>query len=186
MVGQDLAALNTSTNTAMSEMNHRSQEQRILTENEFIKPSKSNEKTPSDPSCCCCCCCYLRPRLVVKDTGRIVHVRLRGVKVRVCAEQLGDQGQHQGWMARTQELQTPEGGEEEESEPSEGGEGAESPTNSLPDGVAVGWILVEVLQQLQQSQLDTLFGGDVGETNQLMESFSDVPGGILEVDHLSQ
>lgn len=38
-------------------------------------------------------------------------------------------------------------------------------TNLLPDGVAVGWILVEVLQQLQQSQLDTLLGGDVGVAN---------------------
>lgn len=38
-------------------------------------------------------------------------------------------------------------------------------TDLLPDRVAVGGILVEVLQQLQQSQLDTLFSGDVGVTN---------------------
>lgn len=53
---------------------------------------------------------------------------------------------------------------------------------SLPDGVAVGGVLVEVLQQLQQSQLDALFGGDVGVTNQLVESFSDVARRVLEVN----
>lgn len=42
MVGHDLAALNTSTNTAMSEINHQSQEQRILTENELLIALKCN------------------------------------------------------------------------------------------------------------------------------------------------
>lgn len=35
----------------------------------------------------------------------------------------------------------------------------------LPDRVAIGRIFVEVLQQLQQSQLDALFSGDVGVTD---------------------
>jgi len=38
-------------------------------------------------------------------------------------------------------------------------------THLLPDGVAVSGILVEVLQQLQQSQLDALFSRDVGVTD---------------------
>lgn len=50
---------------------------------------------------------------------------------------------------------------------------------SLPDGVAVRGVLVEVLQQLQQSQLDALFSGDVGVTKQLVKSFSDVPRRVL-------
>lgn len=52
----------------------------------------------------------------------------------------------------------------------------------LPDRVAVGGILVEVLEQLQQSQLDALFGGDVGVTQQFMESFSDVSRRVLGTD----
>lgn len=39
-----------------------------------------------------------------QDTGRIVHVRLWCVEVRVCAEQFGDQRQHQCWVTGTQEL----------------------------------------------------------------------------------
>lgn len=35
----------------------------------------------------------------------------------------------------------------------------------LPDGVTVCWILIEVFQQFQQSQLDTFFSGDVGVTD---------------------
>ncbi|KAA8579380.1 hypothetical protein FQN60_016810 [Etheostoma spectabile] len=38
------------------------------------------------------------------DTGRIVHVRLWCVEVRVCAEQFRDQRQYQCWMTGTQEL----------------------------------------------------------------------------------
>lgn len=52
----------------------------------------------------------------------------------------------------------------------------------LPDRVAIGRIFVEVLQQLQQSQLDALFSGDVGVTDQLMESFSDVTRRVLEIN----
>lgn len=44
----------------------------------------------------------------VKDTGRIVHVGLRCVEVRVCAEQFRNQRQHQRWVTGTQKLQTPE------------------------------------------------------------------------------
>lgn len=40
-----------------------------------------------------------------------------------------------------------------------------SHTHLLPHRVAVSGILVEVLEQLQQSQLDALFSGDVGVTN---------------------
>ena len=49
----------------------------------------------------------------------------------------------------------------------------------LPDRVAVGGVLVEVLQELQQSQLDTLFIRHVGVADQLMERLSDVPGFVL-------
>lgn len=48
--------------------------------------------------------CHVIESLFLKDTCRIVHVRLWSVKVRVCVEQLRDQRQHQGWMTRTQEL----------------------------------------------------------------------------------
>lgn len=44
----------------------------------------------------------------VKDTGRIVHVGLRCVEVRVSAEQFRNQRQHQRWVTGTQKLQTPE------------------------------------------------------------------------------
>lgn len=50
--------------------------------------------------------------LRVKDTGRIIHVRLWCVEIRVCAEQFRDQRQHQCWVTGTQELQAPEGEEE--------------------------------------------------------------------------
>lgn len=50
----------------------------------------------------------------------------------------------------------------------------------LPDGVAVGGVLAEVLEQLQQGQLDALLGGDVGVADQLVQSFSDVPRRVLQ------
>lgn len=42
----------------------------------------------------------------VKDTGRIIHVRLRCIEIRVRTEQFRDQWQHQRRVARTQKLQT--------------------------------------------------------------------------------
>lgn len=48
----------------------------------------------------------------VKDTGRIIHVRLWCVEIWVCAEQFRNQWQHQRWMTGTHELQTPVGKEE--------------------------------------------------------------------------
>ena len=123
----------------------------------------------------------------VKDTGRIIHVGLRGVEVRVSAEQLRNQRQHQRWVTGTQKLQTPEterrrwnsftlGTTTLNSSPHPVHEAAKCPHSEnpiishtqsvlLPDRVAIGGIFVEVLQQLQQSQLDALFSGDVGVTD---------------------
>lgn len=50
----------------------------------------------------------------------------------------------------------------------------------LPDRVAVRGVLAEVLEQLQQGQLDALLGGDVGVADELVQSFTDVPGGVLQ------
>lgn len=68
----------------------------------------------------------LRPRRaprLLEDTGRVVHVGLRGVKVGVCVEQLGDQRQHQGGVAGAQELQAPAGREDEDEDEAEAGLG---------------------------------------------------------------
>lgn len=43
-----------------------------------------------------------------EDTGRVVHVRLRRVEVRMSAEQLRNQRQHQSRVTGAQKLQTPE------------------------------------------------------------------------------
>ncbi|TNN47998.1 hypothetical protein EYF80_041821 [Liparis tanakae] len=86
MVGHDLAALNTNTSTAMSEINQSRE-----------RTTQCTAKRDASFSCC------------GKDTGWIVHVGLRCVEVRVRAEQLGNQRQHQRWVTGTQELQTPGG-----------------------------------------------------------------------------
>ena len=49
----------------------------------------------------------------------------------------------------------------------------------LPDGVAVGGVLAEVFEELQQGQLDALFSGDIGVAQQLMQSLPDVTRRIL-------
>lgn len=60
-----------------------------------------------------------------EDTGWVVHVRLRGVKVGVSAEQFWDQRQHQRWVTGTQELKTPEQRQKKSRMKKKGGDGGD-------------------------------------------------------------
>ncbi len=51
----------------------------------------------------------------------------------------------------------------------------EQPLNSLPDGVAVGRVLGEVLQELHEGQLDALFSGHISVAEQLVQGLANVP-----------
>ncbi len=52
--------------------------------------------------------------------------------------------------------------------------------NSLPDRVAVGRVLGEVLQEFHEGQLDALFSGHISVAKQLMQGLSNVPRWVLQ------
>ena len=96
MVGQDVAALNTNTSTAMSDAHTVKDADEDVCVCVLVLIGRGEESVLGEVCVCVC-----------KDTGWVVHIGLWRVKVRVCAQELRNQGQNQVRMTTTQELQTP-------------------------------------------------------------------------------